>query len=168
MKAIKVIKDDNNVFETHILGDVAVPASLADYEFPGFSCYFMTIRLDEYPFLNKNEGYLYIFFDLLGYFSEEYGEYSLVPMAYYSNVEPSIIFDDINEANKDEFKGFENMYMLDDGEGITIDGNIIRFTDKNLIDFFSNFDNDIKAVRLEFNNPLKENGFSEGVFKIEK
>ena len=36
MKAIKVIKDDNNVFETHILGDVAVPASLADYEFPGF------------------------------------------------------------------------------------------------------------------------------------
>lgn len=168
MKAIKVLKNDNNVFETHILGDVAVPEALADYEFPGFSCYFMTIRLDEYPFLNKSEGYLYIFFDLLGYYSEEYGEYSLVPMAYYSTADPTIILDDINEDNKDELKGIDNMYMLDSGDGVEIKDNVIRFTDPNLIDFFLSFDNDIKAIRLEFNNPLKENGFSEGVFKIEK
>lgn len=168
MKAIEVEKNENNIFETHILGDVAVPLCLADYEFPGFSCYFMTIRLDEYPFMGKEEGNLYIFFDLLGYYSEEYGEYSLVPMLYYSKDYPDTILDNINEADYEELDGIDKMYMLEPGDGIEISDNVIRFTDPSLIKFFENFDNEIKAVKLVFNTPVVENGFTEGVFKIEK
>lgn len=168
MKCVLTKKDDNNVFLTHILGDVAVPKRLEDYEFPGFSAFFMTINLEEYGFKNKRVGYVYIFLDLLGYFSEEYGEYSLVPMIYYSTEEPDVIFDDINEENEKEFKGFDKMYLLEAGSGVDILEDTIVFTDKNMIDFFSNFDNDIKSVRFEFKNDLKINGFSEGVFKIEK
>ncbi len=168
MKAIEVEKNENNIFETHILGDVAIPSHLADYEFPGFSCYFMTIRLDEYPFMSTNCGNIYIFFDLLGYYSEEYGEYSLVPMLYYSKENPDTILDNINEADYSELDGIDKMYLLSCGEGIEIGDNVVRFTDPNLIKFFENFDNDIKAVRLEFNTPMVENKFTEGVFKIEK
>lgn len=168
MKVVEVLKNDTNVMETHIFGDICVPQALADYTFPAFSGYFMTIRLDEYAFKGVSEGYLYIFLDLLGYYSEDYGEYSMVPMAFYSKDEPTEIFDDFNEENAPEFKEMKKMYMLEDGKGIEIDKDTITITDKAILDFFLNFDDDIKEVRFVFNHDLKENSFNEGVFKIIK
>lgn len=166
MKAIKVIKNETNLQETHILGDLCATDKLCDYEFPAFSGFYAYIRLDEYNMLGIDNGHLFIFLDLLGYYSEEYGEYSLVPMAYYTNDELTTIFDSFNEENK--LDDIDSMYMLDDGEGIEInsDGSI-KITDESLLKFFLNFDNDIKEVDL-FINKLTENKFEECGFKIKK
>lgn len=167
MKSVKVIKNDDNIFETHILGDVAVTEKLADYEFPGFSGFYAFIRLDEYPMLGIDSGYMYIFLDLLGYYSEEYGEYSLVPMVYYTKEAPSIIFDGFNEANSD-LTDIDSMYMLDDGSGFEIkDNGEIRINDADLLKFFSSFDNDIKEVLIKVLD-IREDKFSEAAFNIFK
>lgn len=166
MKLVEVLKNDNNVFESHILGDPAVGGRLLDYTFPGFSGFFGMIRLDEYNFLGHDEGYLYIFLDLLGYYSEEYGEYSLVPMFYYTKDIPTDILDDFNEDNL-ELEGINKMYMLDSGNGFDITDGKIIITDCNLLKFFSNFDNDIKSVILS-TEEISLNKFSEGIFKIIK
>ncbi len=167
MKTVLVQKDENNILETHIFGDVIVPQSLEDYTFPGSGVYFMTINLEEYNFNGLDEGRLYIFLDLLGYFSEDYGEYALVPMAYYSKEKPLIIFDDFNEDNYSEFSELKDFYLLDDGEGISFEENKIKISDKNIIEFFLHFDDDIKEVYFIFDE-MKENKFNEGIFKIVK
>lgn len=166
MKPIRVIKDDNNILESHILGDFAADSFLADYEFPGFSGFYAYLRLDEYNIRGIDEGHLFIFLDLLGYYSEEYGEYSLVPMIYYTKDELEYIIDDFNEANA-ELQDIASMYMLDDGQGFEIDNDTIRITSPELLKFFMSFDNDIKEVNI-YINEIKENGFATGGFKIIK
>lgn len=167
MKTILTEKNDINILETHIFGDVVVPSSLENYTFPSSAAYFMTINLDEYSFMGLDGGSLYIFLDLLGYFSEDYGEYALVPMAYYSKEKPTIIFDDFNEENYNEFSELKKMYMLDNGEGISFESNNIKISDKDIIEFFLHFDDDIEEVSFEFGEIL-ENKFNEGIFKIKK
>lgn len=167
MKAVLTKKNEDNIYQTHIFGDVVVPNTLADYTFPGSAAYFMTINLDEYNFMGLDGGYLYIFLDLLGYFEEDYGEYALVPMAYYSKEKQDVIFDDFNEENYSEFLELKDMYLLDDGDGISFESNKIKISDKNIIEFFLHFDDDIKEIYFEFND-IKENKFNEGIFKIIK
>ncbi len=166
MKLIKVDYNENNLTQTHIFGDPVIPQRLEDYEFPGFSAFFGMIRLDEYPMCGIDSGNLYIFLDLSGYYSEEYGEYSMVPMAYYSKEDPAIIFDSFNEFN-DGIKGFDSIYMLDKGEGFNIKDGIIEMTDKVLLEFFRNFTDDLKKAVFGFDE-LKENTFNEGFFNIIK
>jgi len=166
MKLVKVDYNENNLIQTHIFGDPVIPQALEDYEFPGFAAFFGMIRLDEYPMCGKNEGNLYIFLDLSGYYSEEYGEYSMVPMAYYSKDNPEIIFDNFNEMNED-IKGFENIYMLDNGKGFDINDGIIEMYDEVLLDFFKNFTDDLKKAVFGFEE-LELNKFNEGFFNIIK
>ena len=165
MKAIKTIMDEDNVFMTHVFKDLVVNEALASYTFPSVAFFFSQIRLEEYNILNHNNGMLYVFFDLSGYYSEEYGEYSLVPMIYYTNDLTNIILDDFNEMH--DLDNCLDMYLLDGGIGFDITDDSLVIKDLNLLKFFLNFDNDIKKVIIEIKE-LKENKFTEGVFKIIK
>lgn len=164
MKLFKINKDEIN-YSTHILGDPYLSDNLADYTYPFEAMFFAQINLLEYEILGLNEGFLYIFFDLSGYYSDEFGEYSFLPMAYYTLDNPTIILDDFNENHN--LKGIKETYILKKGEGFDINNGIITISDGNILPFFMNFDNDIKKVMIEFTN-IKLNEFNEGNFKIEK
>ena len=164
MKLIKANKDEYNLYKTHVLGDPSVNEFLADYTYPGEALFFMQINLSEYNFCGLDEGVLYVFFDLSGYYSEEYNELSLCPMAYHITDSYEYILDDFNEGH--DIEGYDVMYLLDKGEGIEIDENSIIIIDNNLLDFFLNFTQKVNKVTLSFEK-IEHNRFCEGIFKIE-
>lgn len=163
MRLIKVEKNESNLYETHVLGDPSVNEYLADYTYPGEALFFMQIKLNEYSICGLNEGVLYIFFDLSGYYSEDYNELSLCPMAYHIMDNNEYILDDFNEGH--DIDGCDTMYILDKGEGIEIENNSIIITDKSLLEFFLNFTTEVKRVSLSFEK-IETNSFCEGVFEL--
>lgn len=165
MKLKEVEKNDVTAISTHFFGDVAVSKNLSEYTFPGVAAFLCQIDLKEYNILGQNEGMLYIFLDLSGFYSEEYGEYALLPIIYYSKDLLTDILDDFNEYQELDF--IDKTFSLCAGEGLEIKEDRLIITDEYLIKFFSNFDNNINRVEIIINK-LNENTFSEGIFKIYK
>lgn len=165
MKFINVEENDDFIFKTHFFGSVAVSKTLSEYTFPYEAFFLGQIDLKKYNIKNLNEGFLYIFLDLSGYYSEEYGEYSLLPIIYYDKGNISEILDDFNEHHDLDYT--DNFYLVDDGDGLLIENDKLVISDKEILKFFMNFDNDIKYVEIGINE-VCENKFKDGEFKIFK
>lgn len=165
MKIKEVEKNDNIAISTHFFGDVAVNEKLCEYTFPGVAAFFCQINLAEHNMLGHTEGMIYIFLDLSGYYSEEYGEYALLPIVYYTKDKITDILDDFNESHDLDY--INKSFILEDGEGVEMEKDRLIITDNYLLNFFSNFDNDLKKVEIVLDK-IKENTFNEGIFKIFK